>query len=185
MSDEQQRELRYKSLGARLKRIRERLQESLAEVSGAVEIDISTLEDIEKGTFRPSEDILELLLSHFEIKTEEAERMWKLAGYEASSDTLPGKIEADNQNVTGVMVMPFDVRIAYTDQADVSANKYGVTINFMQSDGPNRQPLVVSRLGMSKEHTQSLIDMLQKVLHETQPKSLPDPRKSSKKKDHK
>ena len=184
MSDEDKLELRYKSLGARLKRLRERLQESLAEVSGAVEIDISTLEGIEKGTYRPSEDILELLLRHFEVKAEEAEKVWKLAGYETNNQasSVP---ELDNQNINSVMVMPFDVRIAYTDMANVAANKYGVTINFMQSDGPNRQPLVVSRLGMSKEHAQSLIDMLQKVLQETQPKSLPAPRKSSKKKDHK
>jgi hypothetical protein len=74
-----------------------------------------------------------------------------------------------------VYVMPMDVRIAYTDMVHVMANNYGVVVNFMQGAGPNNQPMIVSRVGMSKEHAQSLIELLQKTLQRLEPRSLPAP----------
>ncbi len=43
------KKLPYRTLGARLKYIRERRQESIDAVSGALEIDINTLKQIEQG----------------------------------------------------------------------------------------------------------------------------------------
>jgi hypothetical protein len=48
----------FKMLGSHLKYLREQLQESLMEVSGAVEIETETLYRIEQGVERPTEDIL-------------------------------------------------------------------------------------------------------------------------------
>jgi transcriptional regulator with XRE-family HTH domain len=61
------KQLPYKPLGAILRHLRERNRESIAEVSGAVEIDESALDRIEDGSERPSEDILMLLISHFSV----------------------------------------------------------------------------------------------------------------------
>jgi len=46
----------------------------------------------------------------------------------------------------------------------VNANKYGVVINFLQGLGANNQPMAVSRIGMSHEHAQSLLEVLQQTL---------------------
>src|SRR6266705_3475310 len=81
MSDERP-ELPFKSLGERLKGLRQKLQESVAEVSGAVEIEEKALERMEQGYERPSEDILLLLINHFNIQDDEAAGLWKLAGYD-------------------------------------------------------------------------------------------------------
>jgi hypothetical protein len=64
MSNEQQ-ERPYKVLGEKLKSLRQKMHESVAEVSGAVEIDEQALLKIEQGQERPSEDILMLLINHF------------------------------------------------------------------------------------------------------------------------
>jgi len=172
----------YQKLGARLKGAREKLRESLAEVSGAVEIEPETLSAIEQGTNRPSEDILLLLISHFAIKEDEATKLWELAGYEQSDTgaiSMSADVMGDIKNA--VMVMPLDIRISYTDMANVVVNDHGVVLNFMQSSGPNNQPLAVSRLGMSREHALSIIELLQKTLaqHEQAqaPKALPAPQK--------
>lgn len=180
MADTNQ-EFPYKTLGVRLKGMREHLRESLAEVAGSVEIEIDILTAIEQGVNRPSEDILLLLISHFAVKEDEATKLWELAGYD-QSDT--GIISAGNDPEgiirNSVMVMPVDARVIYTDMAHAMVNNHGVVINFMQSCGPNNQPLVVSRLGMSREHAQSLLELLQATLTQQEPeievqRSLPAP----------
>lgn len=166
----------YKLLGAKLKRMREKLQESLAEVSGAVEIDIDALTLMEIGQTRPSEDILLLLISHFAVKEDEATKLWELAGYDQQQLPFINMInDEDGNSKPGVMVMPSDIRIQYTDMVHIMVNNYGVVMNFMQGAGPNNQPIVVSRVGMSKEHAQSILELLKQTLEQSKPKSLPGP----------
>lgn len=168
MREQNRQEQPYRLLGSRLKRMREKLQESLAEVSGAVEIDVELLSKIELGMEKPSEDILLLLISHFGVKEDEASQLWRMADYEK-------QLLAEEQNKPSVVVMQNDARIVYTDMIHATANQYGVVINFMQEAGPAGQPLIVSRVGMSKEHAKSLIDVLQRTLDATEPRALPAP----------
>lgn len=164
----------FESLGKQLRRLREGHKESLAEVSGAVEIEPEALTSFESGKERPGEDILLLLISHFAAKEDVATKLWELAGYD--QDELPVQNfinNSDGQAQNGVIVLPGDARIAYTDMVHVMVNNYGVVMNFMQTAGPGNQPLAVSRIGMSKEHAQSVLDVLQKTLAMHQPKNLP------------
>ena len=163
----------YKPLGTRLKQMREKRKESLAEVSGAVEIDSEVLIAYEEGIERPVEDILLLLISHFSAKEDQATKLWELAGYdqtELPTQNMVNNIQGQAQN--GVVVLPSDTRIVYTDMVHVMVNNYGVIMNFMQTVGPNSQPLAVSRIGMSKEHAQSVLEVLQKTLSLQEPKSI-------------
>jgi transcriptional regulator with XRE-family HTH domain len=170
-------EFPFKVLGVRLKHARQQKKESLAEVSGAVEIDVPTLSAIERGIRRPSEDILLLLISHFAIKDEDATDLWMLAGYDKDIGTSDDSIDS-RQNV---IVVPFDARVVYADMANVVANKYGIVMNFLQSTGPSGHPLAISRIGMSKEHAENILLLLQKALsamktNETIKHSLPSPK---------
>lgn len=173
MADKNQ-EQPYKLLGNRLRGMREKLRETIAEVSGAVEIDTDDLSQIERGQSRPSEDILLLLISHFAVKEDEANKLWELAGYEQmDTGTLHMANDEFGNIKNAVMVMPIDLRIVYTDSAHVMINDHGVVMNFMQSTGPNGQPLAVSRLGMSREHAQSLMELLQRTLSASAPSASP------------
>ena len=176
-------EFPYKTLGARLKGIREHKRESLAEVAGSVEIEVDSLSAMEQGVNRPSEDILLLLISHFATKEEEATRLWELAGYDqADTGILNLSNSPEGLTKNSVVVMPVDARIVYTDMAHVVVNNHGVVMNFMQTSGPNNQPLVVSRLGMSREHAQSLLSLLQQTLSQQNiesQKTLPAPKEQS------
>lgn len=170
-------ELPYQVLGARLRRMREAQSESVAEVAGSVEVDLAVIDEIEQGKARPAEDILLLLISHFSVKEEEATKLWELAGYEK----LDG-LGDDNPLKNTVMVMPVDARIIYTDMAHVAANQHGLVLNFMQTNGPTNQPMIVSRLGMSREHAKSMVELLQQALSGTDnarpQQALPAPKKS-------
>ncbi len=161
MGEKQKREFPYKTLGIRLKHLRVTSKESLAEVSGAVEIDMSLLTEIEEGTKRPSEDILLLLISHFAIKDDEATKLWEMAHY----NQTPLAINQEDQ-VSSIAVMPLGTPIVYTDMMHVMVNNYGVVMNFMQGTGPNSQPSAIARVGMSKEHARSVLEILQKTLEQ-------------------
>lgn len=166
----------FKILGTRLRRMREAQRESVAEVAGSVEVDMAVIADIEQGKERPAEDILLLLISHFSVKEEEATKLWELAGYEK----LEGLGDDSNLRNT-VMVMPVDARIMYTDMAHVVANQHGLVLNFMQTNGPVNQPMMISRLGMSREHASSLIELLQQALAGADAplqKALPQPKET-------
>ncbi len=181
MNKKSEQNFPYKPLGVVLKRLREKHRQSLAEVSGAVEIDVTLLTNIEQGSERPSEDILLLLISHFSIRDEDASKLWELAGYlrsQSGSDDFSFGPAANNNGGNGpqaVYIMPMDIRIVYTDIAHVAVNKFGITMNFMQSGGLGNKPLAVSRIGMSREHAESVLELLQQALHENKPRLLPGP----------
>ncbi|MEK7603288.1 MAG: helix-turn-helix transcriptional regulator [Patescibacteria group bacterium] len=158
------REVPYIKLGDSLKKARQKRQETIAEVSGAVEIEADVLQNIEAGIFRPSEDIMMLLISHFNLSEGEADRLWNLAGYETLEEPDFQDLQSPK---TGAAVLPGDVRIVYTDTVHVVVNNFGVVMNFMQMGGPVGQPLMVSRVGMSKEHARSVLEVLKQTLEQS------------------
>lgn len=155
----------YLQLGSRLKQAREKLQETLAEVSGSVEIDLDTLTRIENGEQRPNEDTLMLLINHFNLTDDQASDLWELAGYSNQNAELDGLKPL-------AAIIPIDNRVIYTDMMHVMVNNYGVVMNFMQHTGTG-QPNTVARVGMSKEHAQSVLEVLKKTLQQhDQPKQI-------------
>ena len=146
----------YQQLGKKLKALRNRAQESLAEASGAVEIDVRQLANYEMGRKRPAEEVLLLLISHFKVLDEEAVKIWELAGYSS------GKLSAADEQPAA------EAKILFTDVVDIMVNNYGVVMNFMQSNGPNAPPAHVARVGMSREHAKSVLQILQVTLAQTE-----------------
>ena len=162
----------FKQLGSRLKTIRQKLHESIAEVSGAVEIDEPTLNRIEQGNERPSEDILMLLISHFGMHDDEAAGLWQLAGYD--QPRLHGHDSADESSngKATILVMAIDPRVIYSDGVQVTANKNGVVISFSQASG-TQNALTTARIGMSRDQAKAVIRTLQDALGRSEPRQLP------------
>lgn len=179
----------HKSLGRYLKTMRQKLQESLGETSGAVEIDVEQLDRFERGAELPSEDILLLLISHFGLQDDEAVTMWELAGYDHGSAFSPGH---DNGGRGGqgasddgfvragapIMLLALDNRVLYSNGVDIVSDDAGMVLNFVQSADQN-QRIPVSRIGMSHEQAEQLLLTLQRaLLHKkylSGPKRLPPP----------
>jgi len=118
----------YQNLGQHLKSLRQRMHESVAEVSGAVEIEPDALSLIEQGQDCPSEDVLLLLLSHFNIKEDEALKLWELAGYD--QDKMPNGSQSgageDSNLIKPIVMVMQDNRIMYTDMVNVAVSQSGV-----------------------------------------------------------
>lgn len=163
----------FKQLGQKLKTLRQKFQETTSDVSGAVEIDEAVLERYEAGAERPSEDILNLLISHFNMQDDDAAGLWQLAGYEQPRGNNRDEDFVDdiNNGRAGVLVMAIDPRVIYTDSMHVNAGPTGVVLSFAQNNGP--QPLVTARVGMSREQARNVIRTLQAALDKTEPRELP------------
>jgi transcriptional regulator with XRE-family HTH domain len=162
----------YRPLGKHLKDLRTRANESLAEASGAVEIDVRELASFELGKLRPTEDVLLLLISHFGAKDDEAIRLWEMAGY--GMDKIPAS-HMMNNDLSNTHHNTADSRVLFTDIVDIVVNNYGVIMNFMQS-GPANSTQSVARVGMSREHAKSILQILQTTIAQTEqnvPKSIP------------
>jgi transcriptional regulator with XRE-family HTH domain len=65
----------YRSFGEVLKKLRSKAAKSTVEVSSAVEIEESRLQKYEAGEQRPTEDILLLLIQHFNLPDEQASEL--------------------------------------------------------------------------------------------------------------
>lgn len=179
----------HKTFGRYLKTMRQKLQESLGEVSGAVEIAVEQLDRYERGAELPNEDILMLLICHFNLGDDEAVELWELAGYDLNDRRLVGEREdrddaaESNDQFTQaagspvpVMMITLDNRVLYTNGAEIVTDESGVVVNFMQSDG-NKQRYAVSRMGMSYVQAEQLVQNLHRALMHKKylsgPKQLP------------
>jgi transcriptional regulator with XRE-family HTH domain len=172
----------FKLLGRHLKQVREYRKESVAEVSGAVEIDIDRLKKIELGSELPSEEILLLLINHFGMPEREALQLWELAGYSNyESDGFSTSDDKPLLDKQPIVLLAMDLRTVYTDGLDISINQAGVTLNFLQST-TQAQPMFVARVGMSLEQANCTLQILQQALikakYSTARKALPPPTES-------
>jgi transcriptional regulator with XRE-family HTH domain len=152
----------YTSLGNHLKYVREQASQSLEEVSGAVEIDEKKLAQIEAGEVRPAEDILLLLISHFEVQDTEALQLWELADYGGDiPEQIRPEIDIPN-NGKPVLLLAMDMRTQYTDGVDINVSKAGVTMNFTQAGIQNQTP--VARVGMSLSQAEAVMRAMHQAL---------------------
>ncbi len=176
----------HKNLGRYLKTMRQRLQESLGETSGAVEIAVEQLDNYERGAERPSEDILMLLISHFGLQDEEAVKVWDLAGYDQrhrkfidDRDDDNGYDDHSHRQPAQIMLLALDNRVLYTNGAEVVTDNSGVVINFNQAGPSGQAAYAVSRIGMSYDQAEQLLQTLQRALlhkkYTSGPKRLPPP----------
>ncbi len=179
----------YFQLGELLRKIRTSSNKSHNEVSGAIEVSLEQIADFESGQIRPSEEVLIMLMELFDVSDAQAQRMWSLAGYDGepemqnlfsldeTNESNFDDIGAPEININGGPGIPphtvsfgvsfQDPRVVYTDLAKVEINNFGVVMNFMQlSGGSESKPLAVARVGMSRDHAQKVIEMLQKTIRQ-------------------
>jgi DNA-binding XRE family transcriptional regulator len=158
----------YKALGDRLKFLREQWQQTLREVSLTLEIEQSTLEAIEDGKALPNHEVLDMLISHFLLTDDQADDLRELAdmGQDKSSDfPIPVGLE-DMLTKQLIMYLPVDNKVVYTDAMHANVNDHGVILQFMQQLPNTSQPAVVSRVGMSREHAEKVIEVLRQTLNQ-------------------
>ncbi len=173
----------YYLLGNHLRSIREKNNQTIDQVSGSVEIDSAQLIKFEIGQELPDEDILHLLISHFDLKNDQAKKVWQLAGYDNFIDNFYSETQDSPTQMPTIVIVPFDNKVVYSDLVQMTTNNHGLVLNFMQTGfQKNNQPQLVSRIGISKEHAANIITMLSEAL---KTKQLETDKKSDNKADKK
>jgi transcriptional regulator with XRE-family HTH domain len=178
----------YSTLGQHLKTVREQAKKSLAEVSGAVEIEEKHLILIEEGLKRPEEDVMLLLISYFNIADQEALHLWELAKYDSDlnehlefSKQAGDEKAIQNQLIAKpmIMVLSMDVRTMYSDGIEVTTNDAGLTLTFTQTGSQKGQTLPIAKVGMSYAQVEKVQECIARALlhakYNGSPKLLPPP----------
>jgi len=157
-------EINSKKLGQKLKSYRQSANKDIKDIAEAIESDTITITKIESGQHSLDEETLALLISHFKLDESQATELWKMAGYEAIE--LDGIDEINIEQTQKIdkkqirISLPSDVKVLYSDMAQVISNEYGVVLQFIQT-APGNNAIVISRIGMSSKHAQSFAKMLQ------------------------
>jgi transcriptional regulator with XRE-family HTH domain len=150
----------YANLGDKLKDLRERRKETIAEAAGAVEIAEDELQRIEEGYKRPSEEVLMLLINHFGMREDDAVQLWELAGYDDQDD------DNDDQRDTRTIIMAIamDSRVMYSDSVHVAGNPNGIVLSFLQPSIGIVPSMPISRVGMSREQARKMLSLIKDTL---------------------
>ncbi len=172
----------YKNFGERVKFLREQWQQTISEMSYALEISENSLISIEEGKELPEPETFELIVSHFLLTDDQAEDLRSLAYIDQPkhSGKLPTLL--DESMIKQLLVMTtIENRIAYTDGMHANVNDHGVILHFTQNNPGSKSPVTVSKIGMSHEHARKIIEVLEKTITEYEknklPKQLPEENK--------
>lgn len=178
----------YKALGAKLKNLREQWQQSIDEVSTTLEIDRKMLREIESGKLLPSENLMDMLISHFLLTEEQADDLRAMTILPSDQDQMGETMLSGLEDVLMkqiVMYLPVDNRVVYTDSMNATVNKHGVVLQFMQSPTKDGKSIPVSQVGMSREHAERMIEVIRTTLEQHdksgQTKRLPSPKSKDQK----
>jgi len=155
-----------KELGVALKAYRIAAGESVDELANATELEETTIKKIEAGLTKPSSDAIGLIANHYLLREQEVKRLFKLAGHK--TDDFSIKKVSDGVDIDiSKLGKDIDVLMApvlYTDMIKVTSDKFGLVISFLQKIEGYDNPVVVSRVGMSHKHANSVIAVLQESM---------------------
>lgn len=164
----------FANLGKHLRNVREQSKRSLAEVSGAIEIDEKALRLIEIGQKRPDEDVMLLLISYFGVQDQEALHLWELAQYDSDiTDHLQFHDPASESDIPTLMSKPvimmlaMDMRTMYSDGLEINWNNAGLTLNFTQTNPQSNgqvSNVSVARVGLSHTQAEEVLRNLERAL---------------------
>ena len=163
-----------KELGVALRAYRVAAGESIQELADATEVSPELIKQMEAGLHAPSDEVIELISRHFSLREQEVKRIYELAGHD--SEDFQINLAAEDFDIEKLN-KDFEVLLApifYTDMVNVISNEFGVTINFIQNASGSEKPIVVSRVGMSHKHAESILEVLQETVRRSKAKQEED-----------
>ena len=168
---------KFHDFGGQLKKIRLDANKSIDDVSGAIELSVDRLRQIEGGEVRPEEEVVFLLAGYFKLSPATTQQLLRLAGYSKKligrtgrPDSLSGNVSSrrlsDSQQIVVAISELGSDRAIYINETSVNVSRSGVVIEFLQSAAINRdnQAKTIAKIGMSVEHAYQLRDILQHAL---------------------
>ncbi len=165
--------LQYRELGQILKDYRNRTDGGGIKVIGKkLGTDYTYISKIENGIVRPSERILDSLIKLYQVPVSEAARLYALAGFSGRGVNITmesGNLPVANNPYQNINVsIPDNQQVLYAGTIHIDVSPFGVVLSFAQQVGMTNQFVVVSRVGMSIEHSKVLAEKLLELLTQKQ-----------------
>lgn len=159
----------YKEVGDQIRQWRQKWNQSLAEISATLEIDLNILRSIESGKILPSDDQLDMLMSHFLMNEEQATELMDIIDSANGRSGQPASSIPFGQDISGqimMMVVSADsAKSSYTDGMHASVDDKGVVLEFTQRSTDGKS-VTVSRLGMSHNHAVEVSRVISDTLNQ-------------------
>jgi transcriptional regulator with XRE-family HTH domain len=162
----------FREFGKQLQKYRHQRGTSITHVAQSIGVDRSYLSKLEHGHERPSITILNSLIHYYALSYKKAFILSCLIGYsgkglmlvKAYREEVNKMNEKTAQNSSTQLNINNAIPVLYTDSVLITTNTFGLVFDFAQSMGPTNQQNVVARVGMSKEHAEALLKILQEKL---------------------
>lgn len=145
-----------------------RLSRGWTATQAADKLDITPqhLSRIENGKQKPSESLLERMISLYDIPGEDADLLRRRAGTITDSD-LPQLSQAGSlmpgqqpEQVSTIKVDALKTPVLYTNVLFVSSDEFGITIDAGSRVGPTNEVQIVARIGFSLAHGKKIQEAL-------------------------
>lgn len=175
-----------KTLGEEIKNIRDKHNNTLAQLADKTGVHSTYIAKIEKNLRKPSLETILKISKAYSLKIEELHKLLRLAGYDEKTlvkiENLYGntesvsrkevfrmeKIESEKQPVAVQVQVPNNLQVLYSDSAFITARPYGITFDFGQILGPTNQHNIVARIGLSLPHAKKFQKILSKKIIEAE-----------------
>lgn len=147
-------------------------REKVNDVAKKTGINRTYLSKIENGHIKPSLGVLDKLINYFSIPAPAALTLYSLAGYSDShvvieKNTGEEVSKMENKQIPTTeepgqiqVTIPNDKPVLYSDSVFLTSNEFGLVFDFSQRMASTNKHIVVSRIGMSKEHAKVLLKIL-------------------------
>lgn len=160
--------------GRKIRAYRVSKDKSLSDVASSLGIDRTYLSKLENGHLQPSKKLLEKIIQYYDLNKSESSELYKAVGYGEKGinmniegegvtrmeDKIPGSEIAKDSGAE--VNVPANMPVLYTDSIFITSNPYGTTIDFATRLGTTNKHQVVARIGMSTQHLEKFIEILQK-----------------------
>lgn len=159
-------------LGNELKKLRENNGLTVRKIANLMGVDYSLINRFEKGSRRPTNLQLEKYKSALKLSPDQYNNLRLLGGYDKESNTQNNDqlLESDPA-VKQTVEFPPNVSVLFSDSIFFTVSPYGVVMNFAQKIDLTNKQIVVSRIGINKDHAVVMIEKLKELLSKIETKS--------------
>jgi transcriptional regulator with XRE-family HTH domain len=155
-----------KSITLKLKALRVLKGIKVNELAQKLGVDQSYVSKIESAQVNISMDLILRIMNVLDLNTEERASISKELSLKSDVTNLHTDREAVNQPMIQDnkidVILPDNINILYSNSMWVSSDEFGIVLDFGQKTQDPTKHIIVTRVGISKEHAKKILEALKK-----------------------
>lgn len=168
----------YEDIGRKIKSYRLSKGETVTESAKYLSLNRTYLSKLENGHIKPSKRLLNKMGNYYGLNDGEIMELYHLAGHGKTKDIVKEvqrkEVNIMDKNLDRTSVekgaveisIPGDMPVLYSNAVFITADDYGVILDFAARLGSTGKHNVISRVGMSLSHAEDLLRVLKNNIEE-------------------